>query len=110
MATPLPILDFGPGDEADDTQVVDIPRTCTRVYDLTLRAPAAPLWERFPLTAAVLADPKTPVDLVSASLAAGCRWRVGPLFEARSHTVIWLLPLDIPAEKQVAAWWIGGPA
>ncbi len=77
----------------------------TRLYDLTLRQPALPLAERWPMVAAF--DSGVATDLVAFSLALGHCWQIGPATEATGPTVIWLTPLELPYEHQIAAWWLG---
>lgn len=91
----------------DDTVIVDEPRVHTQIYDSTMRSPAIPLWIRFAITAGFLYG--APTDAIAVSLAAGCRWKIGSAAESTGHSVIWLLPMDVPYEAQIAAWWIGGP-
>lgn len=79
----------------------------TRIYDHTLRTPAASLGERWPITRALELGAR--VAVISASIAAGGLWIVGPATQADDSTMIWLSPLDVPYERSIAAWWVGGP-
>jgi hypothetical protein len=90
-----------------DEATVPVRREVTRVYDQGLRAPAVSVGARFPIMRAFELGAVT--DIIAASLAAGGRWRIGPAHEAESHTAIWLLDLNVPFGKQLAAWWVGGP-
>lgn len=94
-------------DNRDEAMTIQVPREVTRVYDQGLRAPAVSIGSRFPVMRAFELGALT--DVIAASLAAGGRWKVGPASEAEGHTAIWLLDLDVPFGKQLAAWWIGGP-
>lgn len=93
----------------DMTVLDDEPHIPTQIYDQPLKQPAESLWSRYRITAACLLNAGIPVDLIAISIAAGCRWEIGPAVLAESHTVIWLLDLSIPYERQIAAWWVGGP-
>lgn len=88
-----------------DVVVID-PRTdLTCIYDLTLRQPAAPIAERWPLLGGFEVGAR--VGVIAISLARGERWTVGPATEASGPAVIWLSPLDVPYDQQMAAWWVG---
>jgi len=89
-----------------DAEVRD-PADITQLYDLTLRQPALPLAERWPIVAGL--DAGAPVDMIAGSLAAGWEWRTGPAANARGPAVVWLSPIDVPYEHQLAAWCVGGP-
>lgn len=94
-------------DDPDPTVVVEIPREPTRVYDLTLRQPALPVADRFPIMTGF--EVGAHVDLIADSIASGGSWRVGRAREAvADRAVIWLSPLDVPYDRQLAAWWVGG--
>lgn len=99
-------------EDADDTDVVDEPRIFTQVgYGPPPKSPATALLEYFPITIGFLNG--APTDVIAFSIAAGCRWAIGPASDAANnsagHSIIWLSPLDAPYKRQIAAWWIGGP-
>ena len=73
----------------------------TRQLSLPLRAPAAPLYVRWPITTGFLNG--APVGAIAAGLARGERWTVGPAPMAGSGA-IWLLALSVPYRDQIAVW------
>lgn len=111
MATPSTshASDLLPAAFPDEATPDPVPRMLTVIYGLgqTLRMPAVPLRDRFPIFAGC--ELGAPVDVIAASIAAGGRWRVGRAQDAVGDTVIWLSELDLPFEQTIAAWWVGGP-
>jgi len=83
--------------------VAESPRV-TRILANALRPPATRVAMRYPITTGFWSG--APVDQIADSLARGERWRIGPATTAspRSPQVIWLLEIDVPYEKQIAAW------
>lgn len=84
------------------------PREVTRSYDHTLRAPALPLYHRWPVLAGFLAG--APVEAIAEGLSRGERWEVGPAPFAPLDTGIWLLDLEVSYRDQIAAWRVRDPA
>lgn len=80
------------------------PREPTRSYDRLVRPPATPQidWRRHPITAGFCAG--TLVDDIADSIARGDAWRVGPARDASGTRVIWLSQIDVPYNRQIAAW------
>lgn len=74
----------------------------TRTYDHTLRAPALPVYERWPLLFGFLAG--APTDVIADGLARGECWMIGPAPMAAGKSAIWLRPLDVAYRDQIAAW------
>jgi len=83
---------------------VAVPRELTRSYDRPVRPPATPQidWRRHPITAGFCAG--TLVDDLADSIARGDTWRVGLARDASGARVIWLSQIDVPYDRQIAAW------
>jgi hypothetical protein len=92
----LPVL----YDYEDDP--VQAPRVNTRIYDHTLRTPALPIYERWPVL--IGWHNGAPVDQIADGLARGEHWVVGPAPMAVGKSAIWLRSLDVPYRDQIAAW------
>lgn len=81
-----------------------VSREPTRSYECLVRPPATPQvdWRKHPITAGFCAG--TLVDDIVDSIARGDEWRVGPARDASGTRVIWLSRIDVPYDRQIAAW------